>query len=221
MLNLHCREIGAAPFSPARSLIGKVPQDKPWSLTRAKRNREGGNACRDCVQAQRTSLLLQLGRKKKWQQTAITCLKHSTVQGKPIPHPPFVSTGIKLLRAKAPWNSSQVPGAVQAADQCRMCALLPRYNGSLFAAHIPYRKQVFKRWKVCYQNLPCSVNSLNTLACPRGLYYDRRMNDTEAFANQILQIIIHWQDFITQHLSTDSPSMEITPSAQPQRRARC
>lgn len=64
MLNLHCREIGAAPFSPARSLIGKVPQDKPWSLTRAKRNREGGNACRDCVQAQRTSLLLRLGRKK-------------------------------------------------------------------------------------------------------------------------------------------------------------
>lgn len=160
-------------------------------------------------------------KKKKWQQTAITCLKHSTVQGKPIPHPPFVSTGIKLLRAKAPWNSSQVPGAVQAADQCRMCALVPRYNGSLFAAHIPYRKQVFKRWKVCYQNLPCSVNSLNTLACPIGLYYDRRMNDTEAFANQILQIIIHRQDFITQHLSTDNASMEITPSAQPQRRARC
>lgn len=47
------------------------------------------------------------------------------------------------------------------------------------------------------------------------------MNDTEAFANQILQIIIHRQDFITQHLSTDNPSMEITPSAQPQRQARC
>lgn len=44
----------------------------------------------------------QKGKKKKRQRTAITCLKASTVSGKPIPHRSFFSTGIKLLRAKAP-----------------------------------------------------------------------------------------------------------------------
>lgn len=134
MLNLHCREVSGVPFSPARCLIGKVPQDKPWSLTRAKRNREGGNACRDCVQAQHRSLLLRLRRKKK--KMTANChhmpeTQHSLRQ--PIPRPSSLCSGIKMRGAEAALNPSQVPGAVQAQIQA---GCVSQHNGALFATCI-------------------------------------------------------------------------------------
>lgn len=176
MLNLRCREISGVPFSLARSLIGKVPQDELGSLTRAKRNREGGNACRDCARTRHTSLLLQLQRQKKLTAKCYHMLETQRGSTRADSSSVCLCHSYQTAPTKAPWNSSPVPGAVRTANGCRMCAPVPRYNGSLFAVCIPQSKQVFKWWKVCCQNLPCSVNSLNMFACPRGPYWDHRMN---------------------------------------------